>query len=102
MNGQDWMNAFGSELNQGSNSATVVAGNGTGNFIGGNVTANADQHVGDTSFGLGGYHGMDTNLGQNSASVLAGNGAFNQIDGNVSANAHQDIGDHSIHLPILI
>jgi hypothetical protein len=43
-----WLNAFGAAMNSGTNSATVVAGNGSGNYIGGNVTADASQSIGDS------------------------------------------------------
>jgi hypothetical protein len=93
-----WLSAFGSDLNTGSNSATVVAGNGVGNFIGGDVNAVATQHVG--SEGFGDFFGSH-NLGSNDATVVAGNGVGNFIGGDVNAIATQDIGDHGFpHLPV--
>jgi hypothetical protein len=93
----------GSDLNIGVNGATVVAGNGAGNVIGGDVTAIADQHVGDQGFGgFGGGFGVpgltgDINVGVNAATVVAGNGVGNVISGDVTAEAHQGVGDYGYH-----
>jgi hypothetical protein len=87
------------DQNSGSNSATVVAGNGAFNGIGGSVSATADQHVGDHSYGGWDFGGANT--GANSATVLAGNGVGNLILGDVSATADQHIGDSGFHMPVL-
>ncbi|MEJ1939240.1 hypothetical protein WDZ92_54270, partial [Nostoc sp. NIES-2111] len=88
------------DSNSGPNAATAVVGNGAFNAVGGSVTANADQHIGDHGFG-GWDFGPDVNQGTNAATVLAGNGVGNLILGNVTADAHQDIGDTGFHLPFI-
>jgi hypothetical protein len=88
-------------MNIGSNSATVVAGNGAGNIIGGSVTAYADQHVGDHSYG-GWDFGGNANFGTNSATAMVANGVGNVVLGDVGAYAHQDVGDAGFHLPVII
>ncbi|WP_181708244.1 hypothetical protein [Chthonobacter rhizosphaerae] len=96
---EDWRSSFGTDLNQGYNSADVYAGNGIGNDIGGTVMALADQDVGDQGLDLAGFFGgplvgdIDINIGVNTANVVVGNGAFNDIGGDVIAAATQTVGD---------
>lgn len=94
-----WHLAFGTEINEGHNSASVNAGNGIGNQIDGSVVAEANQSVGDFGFDYG-YEALDTNFGTNSADVFAANGLLNDVDGGVAAIANQTVGDADF-LPIL-
>ncbi|WP_181708332.1 hypothetical protein [Chthonobacter rhizosphaerae] len=95
-----WLAAFASELNQGTNTASVNAANGVGNEVGGDVVAQATQDGGDTE--LSGpslydlFGGPDINIGVNVATVVAGNGVGNDIDGDVVAQATQDVGDTDV------
>ncbi|SON57801.1 hypothetical protein HDIA_4260 [Hartmannibacter diazotrophicus] len=103
-----WLATFGSEMNLGTNTAQVEAGNGIGNHIGGDVAAVATQHVGDMGYGLEMYDmfggplvgDIEINVGVNNAIVVAGNGAFNSIDGDVMAIADQAIGDSDLSLAL--
>ncbi|WP_075217798.1 hypothetical protein [Mongoliimonas terrestris] len=87
-----WHLAFGTEINQGFNSASVNAGNGVGNQIDGSVVAIANQSIGDSGFDFG-ESAFESNFGFNSATVDVGNGLFNQIGGDVMAIANQSVGD---------
>ncbi|MBV8473850.1 MAG: hypothetical protein JO107_12640 [Hyphomicrobiales bacterium] len=75
--------------NYANNNAYVTAGNGVGNFIGGYVTADAHQDVGNV-------YGFGDNYASNSASAIVGNGAYNTVAGSVIADADQQVGNHII------
>ena len=75
--------------NYANNTASVTAGNGVGNFIGGNVTADAHQDVGN-------FYGFGDNFANNSASAIVGNGAYNVVGGSVIVDADQQVGNHII------
>ena len=78
MTDQAWATAFGADLHGAFNLASVLAGNGIGNVIGGHVGAVANQSI---------EGGPDDHalFGHNEALALAGNGAGNAIFGGISA-----------------
>ena len=86
---QEWMQAFGAGLHIGVNAPTVVAGNGLGNEIGGNVNAVGEQSISD---------GPGLSIGVNVPTVVAGNGVDNCIGGDVNAHrppGHRPVGVHT-------
>ncbi|WP_181708482.1 hypothetical protein [Chthonobacter rhizosphaerae] len=97
-----WHAAFGSEVNQGQNSASVTAANGIGNSVDGAVVAEATQVIGDVEHGFDYDPAFEMNTGFNSADVNAGNGLLNSIDGGVFAIADQTVGDVDLGFPLPI
>ena len=75
---------------------TVVAGNGVGNFIGGNVAASGDQHVGDQVFHASTPFG-GVNVAVDTPTTVAGNGVGNFIGGSVTAAGDQHVGNSSFN-----
>jgi hypothetical protein len=80
------------DINTAINTPTVLAGIGSGNFVGGDVHADTAQNVGSVHANdyFPGYGVGDINTAVNTPTVLAGVGSGNVIGGCEGGSVHAD------------